>query len=391
MPILYSFLFIVILIGAGAIFYVYQYNKLQHSKTKIEHAECLIDEALRNTYDILMKADKVVQTELGEDKTFFKGLDKVKDENISNFDLDRKLTEYINLISKVKADNSDFADAKETKKLNKFIKEEDIDSSEEKEYFLTVTKEATSASEAIDMFNDAKGKLDQWEEIDLEPLHEDLNSIKDAYKKVSDAIKEYEEHSYLSLETIQELIQLDDKYLNCLYDEEGQLVLNTEAYNNLTRAKLEEMNVGVINNALDIVEGLNDEATAANYLKDANIDLTSVNWDLFESNIALARSELALLGDTEAIEQRQAALDQIVTSTKARIKLINDAEKSVGEGQNKPYFYTGESDTDSGGNDDNEIDWSEQSLKVLEMKWISSKMYWITLMDMTTRLMQLII
>ena len=60
MPILYSFLFIVILVGACGIFYVYQYNKLQHSKTKIDHAECLIDEALRNTYDILVKADKVI-------------------------------------------------------------------------------------------------------------------------------------------------------------------------------------------------------------------------------------------------------------------------------------------------------------------------------------------
>lgn len=257
-------------------------------------------------------------------------------------------------------------DAKETKKLNKYIKKEGIDSSDEKEYFLTITKGSESASEAIDKLNEAKEKLDQWKNIDLEPLHEDLDLIKDAYKKVSDAIKEYEEHSYLSLETVQELIQLDDKYLNCLYNEKGQLVLNTEAYNNLTRAKLEEMKVGVINNALDVVEGLNDEKSAANYLKEANIDLTSVNWDLFESNIALAQSELTLLGDTEAVEKRQAALDQIATSTKARIKLINDALNSVGEGQNKPYFYTGESDTDSGDNDDNKIDWSEQSLKVLE-------------------------
>lgn len=104
MPILYSFLFIVIIVGALCIFYVYQYNKLQHSKTKIDHAECLIDEALRGTYDILVKADKVIQSEIGEEKTFFKGLDKVKNENISNFDLDRKLTEYIALLEQIKSD-----------------------------------------------------------------------------------------------------------------------------------------------------------------------------------------------------------------------------------------------------------------------------------------------
>ena len=107
MALLYSFLFIVILVGACGIFYVYQYNKLQHSKTKIDHAECLIDEALRNTYDILIKADKVIQSEVGKDKTYFKGLDKVKNENISNFDLDRKLTEYIALLDQIKLDYPD--------------------------------------------------------------------------------------------------------------------------------------------------------------------------------------------------------------------------------------------------------------------------------------------
>lgn len=107
MVILYSFLFIIILVGAVGILYVYQYNKLQHSKTKIYHAECLIDEALRNRYDILVSADKLIKSELGNDKTYFKGLDKVKNENISNFDLDRKLVEYINLLEQIKLDFPD--------------------------------------------------------------------------------------------------------------------------------------------------------------------------------------------------------------------------------------------------------------------------------------------
>ena len=101
MPILYSFLFMFIIAGGLGILYVYNYNKLQHSKTKIEHAECLIDEALRNKYDLITQYDKLVKSELDIDKNFLKDLDKLKDENISNFDMDRKLTEYINLISNV--------------------------------------------------------------------------------------------------------------------------------------------------------------------------------------------------------------------------------------------------------------------------------------------------
>ena len=42
MPILYSFLFIIIIAGALVILYAYQFNKLQHSKTKINHAESVV-------------------------------------------------------------------------------------------------------------------------------------------------------------------------------------------------------------------------------------------------------------------------------------------------------------------------------------------------------------
>ena len=125
MPLLYSFLFIVIIVGALAVLYIYQYNKLQHSKTKIDQAEGLIDEALRERYDLLLRADKLVQSELKNDKTFFKGLDKVKNDDISNYDLDRKLTEYVGILEQIKLDYSDLANNKgfkdllsESKKIN---------------------------------------------------------------------------------------------------------------------------------------------------------------------------------------------------------------------------------------------------------------------------------
>ena len=126
MPLLYSFLFIIIIVGALAILYVYQFNKLQHSKTKIEQAEGLIDESLRNRYDMLVKADSLVQTELDTNKTYFKGLDKLKEEDISNFDLDRKLTEYVGIMEQLKLDYSNLSESKGFKELlneNKRINE----------------------------------------------------------------------------------------------------------------------------------------------------------------------------------------------------------------------------------------------------------------------------
>ena len=117
MEILYAILFIVIVVGAIAILYIYQYNKLQHSKTKIDQAEYLIDESLRNKYDLLLEAENFTMNELGKDKSFFKGLDKIKKENISNFDLDRKFKDYNGILNQLKADYVQLGTNKEFKRI----------------------------------------------------------------------------------------------------------------------------------------------------------------------------------------------------------------------------------------------------------------------------------
>ena len=141
MPILYSFLFMFIIAGALGILYIYNYNKLQHSKTKIEHAECLIDESLRNKYDLVSKYEKLLKSELDLDKNFLKDFSKLKDEDISNFELDRRLTEYVNIISKVKSDNESILENKEMKKLTSEEKKVDEKLQASKSYYNKYTSE----------------------------------------------------------------------------------------------------------------------------------------------------------------------------------------------------------------------------------------------------------
>ena len=141
MPILYSFLFMFIIAGALGVLYVYNYNRLQHTKTKIEHAECLIDEALRNKYDLIVQYEKLILDEVKIDKNFLKDFSKLKDDNISNFDLDRKLTDYANTIAKVKADYEDLGDNKEFKKLVNEEKKIDEKLQAAKSYYNKYTSE----------------------------------------------------------------------------------------------------------------------------------------------------------------------------------------------------------------------------------------------------------
>ena len=122
MEILYAILFIVIIAGAIAILYIYQYNKLQHSKTKIDQAEYLIDESLRSKYDLLLEADEHAKKGLKVDKGFFKDIEKLRKQNISNFDLDRKLQEYGNTLNQLRADYPSLEDSKDFRKLLSEIK-----------------------------------------------------------------------------------------------------------------------------------------------------------------------------------------------------------------------------------------------------------------------------
>ena len=55
----------------------------------------------RNRYDLLLQVDNLLKTELDSKKTFFKDLDKIKDENISNFDLSKEQMLYIDSMSNI--------------------------------------------------------------------------------------------------------------------------------------------------------------------------------------------------------------------------------------------------------------------------------------------------
>ena len=244
--------------------------------------------------------------------------------------------------------------------LSGFMDTESIDSSSEIEFFLDVTKGAESASEAIKMYNKAIKESKKYEDIDDDAIFENLDNIRSAYNTVSDAIKEYRDTKHLTLETVEQLLQLDDKYLSFLYDENGQLTLNTETYNKLTQAKLDEMYVSIINDTLNTISSLESEEAAAHYLKLTTEDLTAANWDLVESEFAAAeailQAEEAQGGQTSA---RRTALDEAMSTAKARVNLLKEASK----GMKYDNFYESYSSSSKKENDfSKEFDWIANSV-----------------------------
>ena len=111
-------LLIIIIIGIIAIVYVITYNNLVNYKIKIEKAEGIIDENLRNKYDLIAKMNIAIKKVVNK-KDYLKDYIDLKDKRISNYELDRKLTEAMNIILEVKGDYSEL----DTKEFNNDLKE----------------------------------------------------------------------------------------------------------------------------------------------------------------------------------------------------------------------------------------------------------------------------
>ena len=77
MTFIYAILILLIIAGVGAITYIVYYNALQDCKIKIDESESMIDEALRSKYDILLKLESLIKTNIKETKINFNDLLKL--------------------------------------------------------------------------------------------------------------------------------------------------------------------------------------------------------------------------------------------------------------------------------------------------------------------------
>ena len=115
----------ILFIGFIIIQYIFNYNKLQEMNIKINEAENIIDNELRNKYDLIIRSSNIINKLLKKDVTYYKELEKLKKENISNFEIDRKRSEGENLIQKVKNDYVSLEDNNEFNEIINFLKDSD--------------------------------------------------------------------------------------------------------------------------------------------------------------------------------------------------------------------------------------------------------------------------
>ncbi len=98
-------LYVIIGISIILLVYIGIYNRIKTQILKINAAESEIDESLRLKYDLLTKIISEIK-KINKDEEKFNDIDKIKDENLSSFEFDRKLADIESQIYTIRNDNT---------------------------------------------------------------------------------------------------------------------------------------------------------------------------------------------------------------------------------------------------------------------------------------------
>ena len=170
-----------------------------------------------------------------------------------------------------------------------------------------------------------------------------IDNIQSAYKACSNAVEEYNKYGYMSIDSLQALLQMDDQYLNTLELVNGKLQVNQSAYADLLATQYAEAQMEAISQATSelytIAKG--DSAEKAETFTEAAEDeknkLAALCPALKDATIGTGELAAALAaaqsagegGNADAV---QAKIDGVMNALNTRLTLIKTNMQSAMSG-----------------------------------------------------------
>lgn len=96
----------------------------------------------------------------------------------------------------------------------------------------------------------------------MEDISSKMDEIQSAYKASTSAMEEYNQYGYMSLDSLQSLLTMNNEYLNCLELVNGKLQINKQSYAELLAAEYAEAAATILSNAQHEVANLTADDTA---------------------------------------------------------------------------------------------------------------------------------
>lgn len=201
---------------------------------------------------------------------------------------DNYLTESKHSIDTMRADGSDANEVLNSWKVILSRINEEI------KYYSGIGSEEArnSIRSLLDEAEDVKREMLDYIEEFVAESNDTLDGLQNAYTTFTDAAKEYASTGALAPDTIQSIIELGPKYLEFLYDENGQLTLNKQVLQEVISAKTEEL---AVENALAYARQVlhaaeqNDTQLLVS-LTDASASASNATWDMAYATLGLAKA-----------------------------------------------------------------------------------------------------
>ena len=160
------------------------------------------------------------------------------------------------------------------------------------------------------------------QEIDvMSELSSQMDKLQSAYKSLCEIRDTYNESGKITMDQYQELTDMGFGFLANLIDENGQLGVNAQAFEKLSNAKLQEMQIQLARNAIDTINGIKSETEAVEYLTYANENLRDASLSATEALLREAQAAAHTRGEQQAL-----AADQIVQGYEASKALVGKIE-----------------------------------------------------------------
>lgn len=150
----------------------------------------------------------------------------------------------------------------------------------------------------------------------------ELDNIQSAYKTLTETTKEYNKSRYLTMDTLQSLLQLNPKYYGCLIDTNGQLKINTQTIRTMTKARLADAKAEQLQLALDQMTTIKDLKSAKEYLGTANANAADAEEQFAAMYNQILTTDVRMKGPQ--YNAMKAALDQIKENYYTIAKLIDE-------------------------------------------------------------------
>lgn len=133
------------------------------------------------------------------------------------------------------------------------------------EVYSTYTDNLTALQDAlvdVEEHTFDTAKVQELINQELDSTNKSIDSIQSAYKTLTSAVEEYNENGYISMDTLQAILDMDDQYLSALEFQDGTLKINQESIKAITKARLQDAKVIAVQTAMNELAALAEQQEA---------------------------------------------------------------------------------------------------------------------------------